>query len=66
MVSSTPLSLNLLSKKKDRSLNSGLHACKASALQLDPHLQLILLWLFFEMESHELFSWIGLEPTILF
>jgi hypothetical protein len=25
-----------------------------------------LLWLFFEMESHELFSWIGLEPTILF
>jgi hypothetical protein len=28
------------------SLNSGLKACKASALLLEPHLQSILLWLF--------------------
>jgi hypothetical protein len=27
-------------------LNSGLHACKTGALLLEPHLQPILLWLF--------------------
>jgi hypothetical protein len=27
-------------------LNSGLHACKAGALPLEPHLQSILPWLF--------------------
>jgi hypothetical protein len=26
-------------------LNSGVHACKAGTLQLEPHLQSILLWL---------------------
>jgi hypothetical protein len=30
----------------DWSLNLGLHTCKASALSLEPHLQSILLWLF--------------------
>jgi hypothetical protein len=28
-------------------LNSGFHICQAGALQLEPHLQSILLWLFF-------------------
>jgi hypothetical protein len=27
-------------------LNSGLHACKAGTVPLEPHLQSILLWLF--------------------
>jgi hypothetical protein len=27
-------------------LNSGLHTCKTGALQLEPHIQSVLLWLF--------------------
>jgi hypothetical protein len=44
------------------SLNSGLCACKAVALPLEPYLQFILLWLFWRWESHELFARAGLEP----
>jgi hypothetical protein len=43
-------------------LNSGLHACKAGTLLFEPHLQSILLWLFWRPKSHELFSWGGLKP----
>jgi hypothetical protein len=32
-------------------LNSGLHDCKAGALPLEPHLQSILLWLFWTWGS---------------
>jgi hypothetical protein len=49
----------------DRGLNSGLHACKAGALLLQPHLQSILLYGCFEdagsRESSKLFAWTGLE-----
>jgi hypothetical protein len=37
------------------------HTSKAGILLLEPHLQPILFWLFLEMESKELFAWIGLE-----
>jgi hypothetical protein len=37
-------------------LNSGLHACKAGTLPLEPHLQSILLWLFWR--------WGGVSQTI--
>jgi hypothetical protein len=39
-----------------------LRACKAEALPLEPHLQSILLCLFLEIGSCELFAWAGLEP----
>jgi hypothetical protein len=42
----------------DWGLNSGFQACKADALLLEPHHQLILLWLFLEMEFLELFNWL--------
>jgi hypothetical protein len=41
-------------------LNLGLCACKAVTLTLEPHLQSILLWLFWRMESLELFAHTGL------
>jgi cellulose synthase/poly-beta-1,6-N-acetylglucosamine synthase-like glycosyltransferase len=37
---------------------------KAGALQLEPHLQSILLWLFWRWGSHELSAQAGLEPWI--
>jgi hypothetical protein len=46
----------------DWSLNSGLHACTVGTVQLEPHLQVIFLWLFWKMgsvgggDSRELFA----------
>jgi hypothetical protein len=34
----------------DWSLNSGLHTCKAGALPLEPHIQFIVLWLFWRWD----------------
>jgi hypothetical protein len=45
----------------DWGLNSGHHVCKAGILPLEPHLQSILLWLFWRWGSHELFACIGFE-----
>jgi hypothetical protein len=45
-------------------LNSGLHTCKAGALP--PHLQFILLWLFWRWGFHKLFARAGfLDPPNL-
>jgi hypothetical protein len=33
-------------------LNSGLHACKAGTLLLEPHLQFILLWIFWGLANY--------------
>jgi hypothetical protein len=38
----------------DCGLNSGFHFCKAGALPLEPHLQSILVWLFWKWGSHYL------------
>jgi hypothetical protein len=38
------------------------HPSKTGTPLLEPHLQSILLWLFLEMESHELFAQAGLKP----
>jgi hypothetical protein len=43
-------------------LNSGLYTCKAGALSLELHLRSILLWLFWEIGSYELFAQASLEP----
>jgi hypothetical protein len=40
----------------DWCLNSGLHTCKQSTLHLEPHLQSILLWLFWRQGLPELFD----------
>jgi hypothetical protein len=42
-------------------LNSGLQACKAGALPLEPHLQFILLWSFLDTGSCKLFAWADLK-----
>jgi hypothetical protein len=49
----------------DLGFNSGLYGCKAGTLLLEPHLQPILLWLFWRWGSHELFARAGLklEPS---
>jgi hypothetical protein len=44
------------------SLNSGLCTCKTGALPLEPHLQSILLWLFWSWGSCDLFAQAGLKP----
>jgi hypothetical protein len=44
------------------SLNSVPQACKAGALPHELHLQSILLWLFLEMGTYELFPQAGLKP----
>jgi hypothetical protein len=46
----------------DWSLNSGLCTRKAGALPLEPHLQVIVLWLFWRWGPHELFIGTGLKP----
>jgi hypothetical protein len=46
----------------DWGLNSGLHACTAGAVLLEPHLQSILFWSFWRWGFHELFAWAGLKP----
>jgi hypothetical protein len=41
-------------------LNSGVHTCKADAVPLEPHLQSILLWLFWRWGlSKHLLGWAG-------
>jgi hypothetical protein len=45
----------------DWSLNLKFHACKAGALPYEPHLQSVLLWLFWRWGSLELFAWNGLN-----
>jgi hypothetical protein len=49
----------------DWGLNSGLCICKAGALQLEPHFQSILVWLFWRRGvakfEASLFAWAGLE-----
>jgi hypothetical protein len=46
----------------DWGLNSELCICKAATLLLEPHLQHMLLWLFWRWGSLELFALAGLEP----
>jgi hypothetical protein len=46
----------------DWNLNSGLHTCKAGTLLLAPHLQFIVLWLFWRWGSCELFAQACLKP----
>jgi hypothetical protein len=46
----------------DWGLNSGLCTCKAVTLLLEPHLQSILLWLFWRWGSLKLFASASLEP----
>jgi hypothetical protein len=45
-----------------RDLNAGFHSYKADAVHLEPHIQSILLWLFWRWESLKLFSLAGLKP----
>jgi hypothetical protein len=40
-------------------LNSGLWACKVGALLLEPHLQSILLWLFWKWGLPNCFPWLA-------
>jgi hypothetical protein len=41
----------------------GLHTCEADSLSLEPHLQSILLWLFWRWGgSQKIFAQAGLEP----
>jgi hypothetical protein len=46
---------------KDWGLNSWLHSCKAGALQLEPHLQSILLWLFWSFSLMNSLPWLALN-----
>jgi hypothetical protein len=47
----------------DWSLNSGLCAYKVDTVMLEPHLQSILLWLFWRWKSHRLFAQAGLSSA---
>jgi hypothetical protein len=40
----------------------GLCTCKEDTFLLEPHLQSVLVWLFWRWGSLELFAWAGLEP----
>jgi hypothetical protein len=42
----------------------GFHTCKADTLPPEPHLQSILLWLFWRWVSHKLFALVGLKPIL--
>jgi hypothetical protein len=44
---------------------SGLHTCKTGTLPLEPHLQSILLWLFWRWGSYKLFAWTGLKWCVI-
>jgi hypothetical protein len=46
-------------------LNLGILVCKAGTLPFEPHLQSILLWLFWRWGPPELFAWVGSEPVLL-
>jgi hypothetical protein len=46
----------------DWGLNSEFPISKAGILPLEPHLQFILLWLFWRWGSQEVLAWSGLKP----
>jgi hypothetical protein len=48
------------SGERDWSLNPGLSTYEAGTQLLKPHLQCILLWLFWRWGSYKLFAWAGL------